>query len=225
VLKGGLGSDAYGGAIYNNGRLSVNSSTLTGNGVFGSSSSVGGTTPYGTSAGYPAGAGQGAACTTPTTALLPGSPAIHAGDNASAPVYDQRGPGFARIVGGTIDIGAFEVQPASQVTHYSVSTPATAVAGSAFAVTVKAVNDSGNAVTSYTGTVHFSSSDGQTVLPSDYTFTSGDAGVHTFSATLKTAGTQTISVRDSVTAGLGGGQGASSLTRRRRGSSSSAPRP
>lgn len=46
---------------------------------------------------------------TQTMALLPGSPAINAGDNTGAPTYDQRGPGFPRIVGGTIDIGAFEV--------------------------------------------------------------------------------------------------------------------
>jgi hypothetical protein len=43
-------------------------------------------------------------------ALLPGSPAIDAGDNTDAPMWDQRGPGFRRIVNGTIDIGAFEVQ-------------------------------------------------------------------------------------------------------------------
>ncbi len=45
-----------------------------------------------------------------TMALLPGSPAIDAGDNTGAPLWDQRGPGFPRIVNGTIDIGAFEVQ-------------------------------------------------------------------------------------------------------------------
>ncbi len=45
-----------------------------------------------------------------THALLPGSPAIDAGDNTDAPEWDQRGPGFPRIVNGTIDIGAFEVQ-------------------------------------------------------------------------------------------------------------------
>jgi hypothetical protein len=60
---------------------------------------------------------------TQTMALLPGSPAIDAGDNAFAPSpYDQRGPGFARIVNGIIDIGAFEVQPALTV-QCSVTTP------------------------------------------------------------------------------------------------------
>ena len=41
-----------------------------------------------------------------THALLCGSAAINAGDNADAPPTDQRG--FARIVGGAIDIGAYE---------------------------------------------------------------------------------------------------------------------
>jgi hypothetical protein len=45
-----------------------------------------------------------------THALLPGSPAIDAGNNAYATDFDQRGPGFSRIVDGIIDIGAFEVQ-------------------------------------------------------------------------------------------------------------------
>ena len=38
----------------------------------------------------------------------------------------------------------------------------------------------GNTATGYTGTVHFTSTDGQAVLPADYTFTAGDAGIHTF---------------------------------------------
>lgn len=48
---------------------------------------------------------------TATLALLAGSPAINAGDNSGAPAFDQRGPGFPRIANGTIDLGAFEVQP------------------------------------------------------------------------------------------------------------------
>jgi hypothetical protein len=42
-----------------------------------------------------------------THALLPGSPAFNAGDNTGAPATDQRG--FPRIAGGTIDIGAYEL--------------------------------------------------------------------------------------------------------------------
>ena len=41
-----------------------------------------------------------------TMALLPGSPAIDAGDNASAPPTDQRG--IPRPVGAFADIGAYE---------------------------------------------------------------------------------------------------------------------
>lgn len=49
-----------------------------------------------------------------THALLPGSPAINAGNNALASgTTDQRGPGFARIVGAAVDIGAFETQGAT----------------------------------------------------------------------------------------------------------------
>src|SRR6266513_942510 len=50
---------------------------------------------------------------TSTHELLPGSPAIDAGDPnfTPPPYYDQRGPGFSRVFNGRIDIGSFEVQP------------------------------------------------------------------------------------------------------------------
>jgi hypothetical protein len=49
---------------------------------------------------------------TSTHELLPGSPAINAGDPnfTPPPHYDQRGPGFNRVRGRRIDIGSFEVQ-------------------------------------------------------------------------------------------------------------------
>lgn len=46
-------------------------------------------------------------------ALLPGSPAIDAGDNPGFLSTDQRGTGFARTVGADTDIGAYEVQKSS----------------------------------------------------------------------------------------------------------------
>ena len=72
----------------------------------------------------------------------------------------------------------------------------TAGATQNFTVTVK--NTIGGVATGYTGTVFFNSSDVQAGLPASYTFTAADAGVHTFSATLKTAGTQSISAHDTL---------------------------
>ncbi len=49
---------------------------------------------------------------TPTIAILAGSPAINAGSNpAPALSFDQRGVGFARVTGGSADMGAFESDP------------------------------------------------------------------------------------------------------------------
>jgi Chlamydia polymorphic membrane protein (Chlamydia_PMP) repeat len=47
-----------------------------------------------------------------THELLTGSPAIDMGDPSFTPPpdFDQRGPGFPRVVNGRIDIGSFEVQ-------------------------------------------------------------------------------------------------------------------
>ncbi len=56
--------------------------------------------------------------TTKTMALLTGSPAIDAGPNPVATFtgneFDQRGAGYARVVGGLVDIGAFELQLSSE---------------------------------------------------------------------------------------------------------------
>src|SRR5439155_18576756 len=69
---------------------------------------------------------------------------------------------------------------------------------------VTAQDAANNTVTGYTGTVQFTPSDGAAVLPADYTFTGADAGTHTFSATLKTAGSQTITATDAVTRSITG---------------------
>jgi parallel beta-helix repeat protein len=55
-----------------------------------------------------------------TISLLSGSPAINGGDNADGFAFDQRGPGFPRVVGGQADIGAFEVQTAPPPTVTSL---------------------------------------------------------------------------------------------------------
>src|SRR5207247_4786066 len=66
-----------------------------------------------------------------------------------------------------------------------------------------------NTAKSYTGTVHFTSSDGAAVLPANYSFVGGDNGVHTFTnlTTLKTSGNQTVTGTDTVTGSITGTSG------------------
>lgn len=45
---------------------------------------------------------------TRSMALLPASPALDAGSNPMAMAFDQRGPGYPRVLGSAADIGAFE---------------------------------------------------------------------------------------------------------------------
>ena len=70
-----------------------------------------------------------------THALLAGSPAINMGNPnfTPPPDYDQRGPGYPRVVSNRIDIGAFEVQqgptptPTATPTATATATPSPAV--------------------------------------------------------------------------------------------------
>jgi hypothetical protein len=83
-------------------------------------------------------------------------------------------------------------------THFRVDVPPSTTAGAAFSATVTVLDDANNVVLFYTGTVHFTTSDSQGILPADYTFTTGDQGVHPFTVTLKTAGRQTVTVTDTI---------------------------
>jgi hypothetical protein len=107
---------------------------------------------------------------------------------------------------GTIVGSAFMTVKPAAASQLRLTAPASSTAGSAFSVTVKTLDPFGNTATGYTGKVHFTSSDGQATLPADYTFTSSDAGVHTFSngVTLATAGNQTVTATDSATASVTG---------------------
>jgi hypothetical protein len=79
-------------------------------------------------------------------------------------------------------------------------------AGYAGSVVATVRGPDGNVATGYRGSVHFTSSDPLAILPADYTFTATDAGVHTFSVSLATIGTQSITVTDKTTATITGSQ-------------------
>jgi hypothetical protein len=96
---------------------------------------------------------------------------------------------------GLTDTFSLVVTPTSFVL---TSFPSPTIAGDEHSFTVTARDFLGNTTTGYVGTVHFTSTDPKAVLPDDYTFTPADAGMHTFSVTLKTAGTQSITVADKL---------------------------
>lgn len=81
------------------------------------------------------------------------------------------------------------------------------VAGTSHSPTVTAKDAYSNIVTSYSGTVAFSSSDTAADLPTNYTFTGSDNGVKTFTNGLKfkTAGSQSVTVTDGTKSGNANG--------------------
>jgi hypothetical protein len=106
---------------------------------------------------------------------------------------------------------AITVNPAAASSFTVAGFPAT-TAGVAHSFTVTAKDAFGNVATGYTGTVTFSSSDPIASLASNYTFTAADAGVHTFTAALKRAGTQFIQVADTQVGSIIGAENGIAVT-------------
>jgi hypothetical protein len=94
-------------------------------------------------------------------------------------------------------------------THFSVSAPSTAVAGAALQFTITALDSANNTATGFSDTVQFSSTDSNPTLPAPAKLTNG---VGTFSATLRTAGKQSISGLDTLNVNIGGTSGPISVT-------------
>ena len=80
-------------------------------------------------------------------------------------------------------------------TRFVVTPVAATTAGTTQSFTVTGYDVFGNVANQYTGTLVFSSSDPQASLPAPYTFTAADAGAHTFTVTMRTAGSQTLNDR------------------------------
>src|SRR5207237_10492706 len=92
-------------------------------------------------------------------------------------------------VTGTVTVS---VAAAPVATHFAVISWPLATAGSPKDVAVVALDDSGHIAQTYTGAVHFTSTDSKATLPADYTFTADDHGVHVFQVTFNTNGRETL---------------------------------
>jgi hypothetical protein len=108
---------------------------------------------------------------------------------------------------GAAEVRAFllhQIEVEQLATFSIASSASTVTSGQAFSITVTALDPYGNVATGYTGTVHFITSAAAATLPADYTFTAADGGVHTFSVTLQTAGSQTVTATDTHSPSLKG---------------------
>ncbi len=112
---------------------------------------------------------------------------------------------FTGIRSGTVTVGA-QVSGASIASQASVTVnpgnatsltlagaPASAISGSAFAITITALDSNQNIATGYSGSVSISSSDSEAVLPASGALLQG---TKQFWVTLKTAGSRTLSASD-----------------------------
>lgn len=122
-----------------------------------------------------------------THGLQAGSPALQVGDRALIGTFDQRGTKRPDVA----DIGAVQEGP---LARFQVDGPDQWIAGAPFTITVTALDAYGNVVNSFAGQTIFQSSDAAAGLPDSYTFTAADLGSQSFTATLNTAGSQTIRV-------------------------------
>ena len=83
-------------------------------------------------------------------------------------------------------------------TQLTVTAPATVAGGTTFNATVTARRADGSVATGYTGTIGFSGIYEGTV-PGNYTYTTADAGSHTFTFQINRAGQQTIQAYETAT--------------------------
>lgn len=156
---------------------------------------------------------QGVVAVSGADGTLPASYAFTTADNGAHTLVDAAV--FFKAGSGTITVTSpFLPDATSSVTiiggaaaKFQIAGAASSVAGEFTNVTVSAYDAYDNFAGDYVGTVQFSSSDLQSELPANYTFTAADGGTHTFQARLKTAGNQTITASDTANAGFAGVSG------------------
>ncbi|MGA8221160.1 MAG: kelch repeat-containing protein [Candidatus Acidiferrales bacterium] len=132
-------------------------------------------------------------------------------NDAGSKGFADDSPGTTTITAtaGTVS-GSTLLTVFGPVSHFLITAPASATTGTSFTFTVTAQDEGNNTVTNYAGKVNFSSSDPAANFPANGA--SLTQGVGTFSATLNTPPSQTITATDSVTASITGTSNAIAVT-------------
>ena len=105
------------------------------------------------------------------------------------------------ITGATLTATSSAFNVSGTASSFTLSAATAATAGTAISFSVTAKDSLGNIAIGYAGTVHFTSTDTNAVMPANSTLTNG---VGNFTATFKTAGTQTLTATDTVTGSIVG---------------------
>lgn len=149
---------------------------------------------------------------TDLNAVLPGNMALSGGTGTFSVILASLGmqsiTATDTLNSSLTGAGVFSVNPGPAMS-FMVSAPASTIAGAPINLTVTAYDAYGNVASGYAGTVQFTSTDTLATLPAPTTLTNGTG---TFSATLATAGMQTITAADSVTLTVTGVSNAISVT-------------
>jgi hypothetical protein len=147
--------------------------------------------------------------TDPSMSVSPASVALARGKHAFSATFKTAGVQSIQVFEAanpslTASLDGIAVNPAKAASISITGLPASTTAGAAATVTATVHDRFGNVATGYVGTVHFASNDKTASMPADYTFTSADAGVHTFTLSLNSAGNRWVTIRDASKHSIGG---------------------
>jgi hypothetical protein len=154
-------------------------------------------------------AGQAQVSSTDPTDVLPATGGFTAGVRTVTVAFTRAGDHTATVADPAGAVAPVETTPVavSAGAPFRIAiamTEPTAIAGIAEPLRARLLDLYDNPCLDYAGTLHFASTDPTAVIPADYTFVPGDAGVHDFSVTLTTAGPQVLAIGDTVSTAVTG---------------------
>ncbi len=130
-----------------------------------------------------------------TSAILPPDSDLNSGSGTRTIILKTSGNQTITVNDGNLTVTSpmIAVTSAQASSLSFLATPTSATAGAPFTYSITARDAFGNLAIGYGGTLNITSSDSKASLPSSPVLSSGSG---TFSSTLKTAGTQTLTVSD-----------------------------
>ena len=126
------------------------------------------------------------------------APALDGGSHTFSVTLRTAGPHTLDFLDPFLTSTTVTVLPAAPASLKVTGFQPSLITGTTQTFGVTAQDAFGNITTKYVGKVAFRSSDGLGVVPDAYTFVPGDNGTHVFQVTLRTLGSQTVTVTDAV---------------------------